>query len=135
MKTQMILSTERGTGGHQLAFVIHPDVSSLPQRPGIFALLGKGLVDRDRPLYFGYADRSMLDQVPYDAGFAQAIRHGPFGFASAYLPSGEDPQALIAALAAAYDAPINAAATALAEIDEARQNLQAQAVARRMAAQ
>lgn len=135
MTSRMILSTKDSAAGHQIAFVVHPDMTALPDRPGVYVLLGDGETGRDRPLYFGYAERSMLDQVPYDAGFAQAIRKGPVGFASAYLPSGMDPQALVRELAASYDAPVNAAAAALADIDAAQGAIQAQAMARKMAAQ
>ena len=135
MTSRMILSTEDGTAGQQIVFVLHPDMTALPDRPGVFVLLGDGTATRDRPLYFGFADRSMLDQVPYDPGFAQAIRKGPVGFASAYLPGGIDPHRLVRELAAAYDAPVNAAASALADIEAAQSSIQAQARARKMAAQ
>jgi len=136
MTSRLILKTGTAGTGQPIAFVLHNDISGLPDRPGLFALLGQTGGQRNQPLYFGYADRSMLDQVPYDRGFAQAIRQGLVSFASAYLPGGEvDPTSLINALAEAYDAPINAAVAALAEIDEAQQILQAQAMARRLAAQ
>lgn len=137
--TRLILTINRpdltAPGTQNLAFVIHPDVSSLPDRPGLFALLGRQPSDHRRPLYFGYADRTMRDQVPFGTGFAQAIRLGLIGFASAYVPGGQDPYDLINALALAYDAPINAAALALADIDAARETIHAQAKARRLAAQ
>ena len=133
--TKMILNTGAGVEDTQLVFLGHSDVTALPDRPGIFVLLGKQDGSWSRPLYFGYADSSMRDQLPYDPGFAQAIRQGPVGFASAYVPGGQDPMALIAELAAHYDAPVNAKAAALAEIDEARHAIQAQAHARRLAAQ
>lgn len=135
MSNKVLLSTGAGLGSRQIAFVTHPNVTALPDRPGLFVLLGTRGTGRDVPLYFGYADRSMRDQVPYDPGFAQAIRQGLVGFASAYLPGGDDPATLVADLAEAYDAPINAAASALAEIERAQSQLQAVASARRMAAQ
>ncbi|WP_407496146.1 hypothetical protein [Pseudooceanicola sp. MF1-13] len=135
MTSRLILKTDIESSAQQVVFVVHPDISCLPDRPGLFALLGRRGGDDRRPLYFGYADRSMLDQVPYDLGFARAIRDGMVSFASAYVPSGEDPHALVDALAQAYDAPVNAAGAAMAEIDEARQILHAQAMARRLAAQ
>lgn len=135
MSDNIIFSTQAGIGGRQIAFVTHPDVTSLPDRPGLFALLGTRGMAKNQPLYFGFANLSMRDQVPYDPGFAQAIRQGLVGFASAYLPGGDNPADLIRALANAYDAPINATAAALAEIEEAQSALHAQAMARRIAAQ
>ncbi|WP_136637423.1 hypothetical protein [Pseudooceanicola onchidii] len=135
MSKQILFSTGAGLDCPKIAFVSHADITSLPDRPGLFALIGTRGSDRNVPLYFGYADRSMRDQVPYDRGFAHAIRNGLVGFASAYLPGGEDPQALVAALAEAHDAPVNAKANALRDIEAAQSELQAMASARRMAAQ
>ena len=135
MSDKILLTTHAGIGGHQVAFVTHPDVRSLPDRPGIFVLLGTRGTGRDEPLYFGYADLSMRDQVPYDPGFAQALRQGLLRCASAYLPGGIDPNTLVRELAETYDAPVNAAAAALAEIEAAQTELQAMATARRIAAQ
>lgn len=132
---QIIFTTDTGISGHQIAFVHHPDVTSLPDRPGLFVLLGQRGDSRNRPLYFGFAAHSIRDEVPYDPGFTQAIREGLVGFASAYLPGGDNPAELVRALAEANDAPINATATALAEIEEAQSALHAQAMARRIAAQ
>ncbi|KGM48886.1 hypothetical protein [Pseudooceanicola atlanticus] len=119
----------------QVAFFLHPDITSLPDRPGIFVLMGLDNQRRHRPLYFGLAHSSMLDEVPYDPGFAQAIRYGLVSFASAYVPSGEDPRELVTELARTLDAPVNAAADALAEIEAAQAGIQAQAAARKIAAQ
>jgi hypothetical protein len=135
MTEKLLMTTGSGLQGKQIAFVVHSDVSALPDRPGLYVLLGLSPQGRDRPLYFGFADSSILDQLPYDRGFAQAIRQGPVGFASAYLPSGDDPSALVAALAEAYDAPVNAAAAALADIEAAQSTIHAQAMARKIAAQ
>ncbi|WP_375172627.1 hypothetical protein [Pseudooceanicola sp.] len=135
MSNKFVLSTKTGLAERKIAFVTHANVTALPDRPGLFVLLGTRGGERNVPLYFGFSDRSMRDQVPYDPGFAQAIRQGLIGFASAYLPGGDDPAALVTALAQAYDAPVNAAAHALAEIEEAQSTLQAQAAARRIAAQ
>lgn len=135
MSNKILFSTQAGIGGLQIAFVRHSDVTLLPDRPGLFALLGKRGDARDMPLYFGFATQSMLDQVPYDPGFAQAIRVGLVDFASAYVPGGYNPADLVRDLAVAYDAPINATATALAEIEQAQSDLHAQAMARRIAAQ
>jgi len=135
MSKKILLSTQAGIGGNKIAFVSHPNVTALPDRPGIFVLMGTRGSRRDVPLYFGFADSSMRDQVPYDPGFAQAIRQGLVGFASAYIPGGNDPAELVAALALAYDAPVNAKASALAEIEQAQTELQALAAARRIAAQ
>ncbi|EAQ04555.1 hypothetical protein OB2597_04715 [Pseudooceanicola batsensis HTCC2597] len=135
MQSKMILKTGLRPDSRKLPFVVHRDISSLPHRPGLFVLLGPGQTRRDRPLYFGYADRSMRDQLPYDPGFAHAIRYGPLDFASAYVPGGEDPATLVHDLAVANDAPVNAAADALAEIEAAQSTIQAQALARKIAAQ
>lgn len=135
MSNRILLSTQAGIEGRTIAFVTHSDVTSLPDRPGLYLLLGLRGDDKGEPLYFGYAEHSMRDQVPYDPGFAQAIRQGLVGFASAYLPGGDDPAELVRALAIAYDAPINAQASALAEIEQAQSERHAQAMARRIAAQ
>ena len=135
MSDKTLFSTGAGIGGRKIAFVSHSDATRLPDRPGLFVLMGRRGTDRSEPLYFGYADRSMRDQVPRDPGFAQAIRRGLVGFASAYVPGGEDPRALVQLLARRYDAPVNATAEALREIEAAQTTLQAQAMARRIAAQ
>jgi hypothetical protein len=132
MSKKQVYSTGGGVEGQKIAFVAHDHVTNLPDRPGLFVLTGTRGGDRDTALYFGYADRSMRDQVPYDPGFAQAIRQGLVGFASAYVPGASDPRDLVHRLAEAYGAPVNAAADALAEIDAAQS---AQAKARRIAAQ
>lgn len=135
MSNKILLSTQEGIAGQKIAFVTHADVKGLPDRPGLFVLLGTRGERRDQPLYFGFADISMRDQVPYDPGFAEAIRQGLVGFASAYLPGGDDPARLVRDLAQAYDAPINAKAEALADIEEAQHALHELALARRIAAQ
>lgn len=135
MSKQKFFTTGTGLDSARIAFVPHADVTSLPDRPGLYVLLGTAGSERDEPLYFGFADISMRDQVPYDPGFAHAIRHGLVGFASAYLPGGEDPYDLVDALADANGAPVNAAANALRDIEAAQTELQALASARRMAAQ
>ncbi|MGR3549070.1 hypothetical protein [Pseudooceanicola sp.] len=134
MTERLLFTARHGLSQSQIAFVRYPDLSALPDRPGLFALLGPRSAGQAGPLYFGHADHSMLRQIPQDPGFGHAIRRGLTGFAAAYLPSGVDPRALVDALAANYDAPVNAAAHALAEIEHAQAKIHKKSRARQLIA-
>ncbi|MGI3168275.1 hypothetical protein ACRARG_03925 [Pseudooceanicola sp. C21-150M6] len=135
MTDRILFSIGDNLERQQVVFIRHDDISALPDRPGLFVLMGRTGPDAGAPVYFGHCGRSLLRQVPYDPGFAQAIRRGPVNFATAFVPGGQEAEDLVTALAITQDAPVNAAAMALAEIDSANALLHAEAQARKIAAQ